>query len=247
MKTCTLYLTSWLLAGVLLLSNHSYATVDIIINQQTFQYSHSPRLDEVLAPVALQQHWYWPGAKLYRLDNPAIEQQRQQLLELLLQLQQQAPTELQAELFALQQQLASWRLGQRVFIPIDYDLARAQQAFNPAFEPGRYKLQLQQRPDTLLFWGALQRPLTLEHLGGAAISAYLNALPRSAVADKSWAVIIQPDGTVVNTGVAAWNHQHLEAMPGAQVFIPFAAGHFNTDFTLLNTKLLALALHRIEQ
>jgi hypothetical protein len=236
-----------LLSAVALCSTSSYATVEITLNNTFYQFENQPRLDEVLAPIALQQSWYWPATSLYRLNNSDIEQLRVALLQQIDELKLHVAPVLQTELTALQLQLKSWQLAERIAITIDYDLARAQAPFNPRFEPGVYKLQLFTRPTTVVFWGAVQKTLTLSHSGATAVAEYLPALQRSAFADNSTVFIIQPNGQIIETGVASWNRQHSEAMPGAQVFIPFASDWFSSDMNKLNKNLLALALHRVAE
>jgi hypothetical protein len=203
-------------------------------------------LDEVLQPVGLTSQWYWPAAKLYRLSVPELEQQRSAVLQLLEQLKRNLPVAVQSELTALQYQLKQWRLAKRVLIAIDYDRARIERSFNPRFEPGHFLLKLQKRPATIQFWGALQNTLTLNHRGVTAVADYVAALSYSELADTSEVYIIQPDGRVIKSGVASWNRQHIEAMPGAQIFVPFSTSWFTSDMRHLNDSLLDLSLHRVE-
>lgn len=221
------------------------ATVNIEINHQHFAFITEPRLAEVLAPVALKQNWYWPATKLYRLNSLEVEQQRTAVLAQLQTLQDTFKPPLQQELAALQLQIKNWQLAKRIVIPVDYDLARVQQPFNPRFQSGSYKLQLVNRPDTVLFWGATVKPVVVTHSGATAVSDYLPSIVRSDFADKSYVYIIQPDGRIIEVGVAAWNQQHIEAMPGAQVYIPFADSWFGADMNSLNKSILELALHRV--
>jgi hypothetical protein len=232
--------------GLLLSPLALNATVMVQINHDHFTYPEPPTLVEVLQPVALTSQWYWPAAKLYRVSAPQLEQQRSAVLQLIEQLKQNAPLAVKSELSALQYQLKQWRLAERVVIPIDYDRARIEVSFNPRFEPGQYLLQLQKRPSTVQFWGALQNSLTVNHRGVTAIADYVAALSYSEFADTSVVYLIQPDGRIEKSGVASWNRQHVEAMPGAQVFIPFASSWFNADMQRLNDSLLALARHRVE-
>ena len=223
------------------------AAVSVEINNSIYTFENNPRLAEALAPVALQQSWYWPASTLSRLNSSRPEQQRQAVIQQLEALQGKAGPALQQQFAALQSQISSWQLAERILIPIDYDLARAKAPFNPRFEPGSYKLQLVARPEQVQFWGAVLRPIAVAHSGATAIAAYLPAVEHSAFADKSVVYLIQPNGSIAEVGVAGWNQQHTEAMPGAEVFIPFATGWFSKDINKLNQDLLALALHRVAQ
>jgi hypothetical protein len=222
------------------------ANVVIQVNARHFEYQSPPSLVDVLEPVALTSRWYWPAAKLYRLSVSTPEKQRTEVLQLLDQIKRDAPTHVESQLNALQFLIKQWRLAERVVIPIDYDRARIEAAFNPRFEPGQYLLQLVKRPQSVQFWGALHNSPTFSHRGGTAIADYVAALSYSDLANLSEVYVIQPDGRIVKSGVASWNRQHVEAMPGAQVFVPFSSTWFGSDMQRLNDSLLALALHRVE-
>ncbi|MAD74868.1 MAG: hypothetical protein CML20_08790 [Rheinheimera sp.] len=236
--------------------------VIVDINNSAYNFEVEPRLSEVLAKKGLEQNWYWPASKLYRLDNTKLnstrlnssllasnspEHLRSTVLQQLETLAASAKPELQTELNALKFQVANWQLAQRILIPIDYDLARAQAPFNPKFDTGVYKLQLMVRPETVQFWGAIEKDVVVPHNGATSISEYLTAIERTAYADASVVYVIQPDGTVIKVGVANWNRQHIEAMPGALVFVPFESEWFSSELEQLNQNLLALVLHRVVQ
>ena len=235
-----------LCCSLLLTSLTLNATVKVQVNQHDLQFDAPPTLVQVLEPVALTNNWYWPAAKLYRLSGLSAEEQRTEVLQLLEQFKQGQPAETAAELSSLQYQLKQWRLAERVIVPIDYDRARIEPSYNPRFEPGQYLLQLVKRPLTVQFWGALTNVLELPHRGGTAIADYVSALSYSKLADSSVVYVIQPNGSVIKSGVAAWNLQHVEAMPGARVFVPFSTSSFSSEAQRLNDSLLALALQRVE-
>jgi hypothetical protein len=171
--------------------------------------------------------------------------QRQQLLQQLQDLIAGANQQLKPGLAALQKELTDWQLGQRIPIRIDYDLARADAALNPRFEPGQYQLLLTERPTGVRFFGAVPYSVTMKHIDATTVQSYLAGLPLLAVADPQYVVVIQPDGRILNAGIQSWNWQHLEVMPGAMVYIPFAAGWFSADFSALNKHIPALAVHRM--
>lgn len=224
---------------------HSAVTVDI--NSSHYQFNANPRLNEVLAPVALQGNWYWPAAALYQLDSDEPEQLRQQLLQQIAELKQHnsADNNLVTTLQSLEQQLASWRLARRIVLPIDYDFSRARPEFNPRFDDGAYLLQLTQRPDSVYLFGALNSAMTVVHRGAAAAADYITSAQLTASANTAELVILQPDGKVQMAGVAYWNPTHIEAMPGAQLFIPLKSELFNSQLEILNQGLLELAIHRV--
>lgn len=236
-----------LVYSALLIAPTVYAAVTVDINGNRYQFDANPRLNEVLAPVALQGNWYWPAAALYQLDSDEPEQLRQQLLQQIAQLKQHnaADSDLVSTLQSLERQLASWRLAKRIAKPIDYDFARVRPNLNPRFDNGAYLLQLKQRPTHVYLFGALNSEMTVTHRGAAPAADYMLAAQPTALADLSELMLLQPDGKVQTVGAAYWNHSHIEAMPGAQVFIPLQSQLFSSQLDILNKRLLELASHRV--
>jgi len=222
------------------------ANVTLHINNQQFDYVDAPSMVEVLSPVAQSADWYWPASKLFRLKTTNLEAERDSLLAQLEQLKVNASDKAKQEITALQYFVRQWQLAERIVIPIDYDRARLESSFNPSFEPGSYLMQLSRRPTTVTFWGALQNSVTLYHKGVTPVAEYLTALTFSEYADRQNVVILQPDGRVQTVGIAAWNNQFSEVMPGATVFVPFSFGIFDAELQQLNERLLALAVNRIK-
>ncbi|WP_240222198.1 capsule biosynthesis GfcC family protein [Rheinheimera hassiensis] len=233
--------------SALLIAPSVYAAVTVDINGNRYQFDTNPRLNEVLAPVALQNNWYWPAAALYQLDSDEPEQLRQLLLQQIVALKQNnvADSDFVTTLQSLERQLASWRLGKRIAMPIDYDFARIRPDLNPRFDNGAYLLQLKQRPASVYLFGAVSSAVAVPHRGAAAASDYLVSVQPTALADLSQLMLLQPDGTAQAVGSTYWNHSHIEAMPGAQVFIPLQSQLFSSQLDKLNKRLLELASHRV--
>ncbi|MFB1034905.1 MAG: hypothetical protein QMC38_06120, partial [Sinobacterium sp.] len=42
--------------------NTVMASVTVAVGKEQYIFTHSPRLIEILAPLANQKNWYWPGA-----------------------------------------------------------------------------------------------------------------------------------------------------------------------------------------
>ncbi|MCS4308797.1 hypothetical protein M2404_003159 [Rheinheimera pacifica] len=236
-----------LVFSALLIAPTVYAAVTVDINGNRRQFDANPRLHEVLAPVALQSNWYWPAAALYQLNSDQPEQLRQQLLQQIAQLKQQnaADSDFFTTMESLERQLASWRLAKRIAMPIDYDLARVRPEFNPRFDNGAYLLQLKQRPASVYLFGALSSEMTVTHRGAAAAADYIISAQPTPLADVAELILLQPNGKVQAAGAAYWNHAHIEAMPGAQVFIPLQSQLFSSQLDILNKRLLELASHRV--
>lgn len=236
-----------LIFSALLIAPAVYGTVTVEINGSHYQFDTNPRLNEVLAPVALQSNWYWPAAALYRLDSSEPEQLRQQVLQQIAQLKQHnaADSDLVTTLQSLERQVAAWRLAKRIAKPIDYDFARVRPDLNPRFDNGVYLLQLKQRPGNVYLFGALNSEMTVTHRGAAPAADYMLSAQPTALANLAELVLLQPDGKVQTAGAAYWNHAHIEAMPGAQVFIPLQSQLFSSQLDILNQRLLELASHRV--
>lgn len=227
------------------------ATVSIQLNNAEFTYAAAPRLNEVLAPVALDRQWYWPAAQLFRVSAGAdssahiAAQTQQQILAKLTALIADAEPELQQALYALAYEIKEWQVAQRILLPIDYDLARINPAFNPRFEPGNYVLRLTERPDQVRIFGAVNSSRNTPHIGALTVEAYLAAVNLNAYADTGKVWVIQPDGQVKAALVHAAANDLVQPMPGAMLFIPFSASWFNKDLAELNTLVLSLAVNRV--
>ncbi len=219
--------------------------VSITLNDKLYVFNERPRLAQVLAPVALLDNWYWPATKVFKLDTPEPEQQRQALLALISRLKMQAKPELAAALGQLATEIAGWQVAQRVSLKVDYDLARISLAHNPRFDAGRYQLMLTARPNSLLVNGALTQPTVVGHVGAGHLAVYLTQLDMSPAADKQRLWLIQPDGAVRQVIVQHWGRERVEAMPGAQLIVPFSSHFFTADLAELNQQLLALAVNRM--
>lgn len=221
------------------------STVTVTLNGQINNYAYSPRLTEVLAPLALTQEWYWPASRLYRIDNTEPEALRKQVLDKLAKLSLEAEKPLQQAFQMLAADIESWHLAKRVAINLDFDLARVNPSANPRFEPGQYHLTLSTRPTQVHIFGAINRTVEVPHLGSALVPQYLSQLQLSPFADRQRVWIMQPDATFNEVLIQAWANQSAQVMPGAVIFIPFAANIFNKDIDRLNTLLLALAVNRV--
>lgn len=236
-----------LLCSGLLLTAAAESAVSVIINDTSYQFATNPRLSEVLAPAALTSVWYWPASALFKLDSNKPEQLRQQLLQQIaeLKLHNATDSDLVFTLQSLERQLVSWRLAQRILLPIDYDFARTRPELNPRFDDGAYLLQLKLRPNHVHIFGAVSSGTRVPHRGAVAAAEYMVSVEPTPLAKVDEVMLVQPDGKVQTVGVSYWNRTHIEAMPGAQIFIPLQSRLFNSQLEILNQRLLELAIHRV--
>lgn len=231
---------------LLLCSSLSQAAVSIDVNGEQRDYPHNPRLAEVLQPYALTQPWYWPAAALYQTDSQRAETLRQQLLQLATEIAQQSDDALLRDSLALlQAQVNQWQLADRVNLALDYDAATIQPALNPRFDNGSYRIVLKRRPVVVYIAGAVKRSFSVPHISAGAVARYVSDGPMIYGADRDRLMVIQPDGRVIAAGIGHWNHEHIEAMPGAQLLVLFAEPLLDGRFARLNALLQQLAAHRI--
>jgi hypothetical protein len=230
--------------------NTVLANVTVVVNQKQYIFAHSPRLVEILTPIAAQQNWYWPGVTLYETDDSQLEVERQLLIDNLTSLIKRYQTEKPDTASALEQlqvSVLSWRLARRFPIKIDYDLARVVAAANPQLPPGKYILDIKSRMHTVQLFGAINKTATLPHLPHADVSEYIISQNLTDLANKDIVTIIQADGRKITAPVAYWNKTHQEVMPGSQIFVPFKQSIFQPELATINQKIINLALNRVQQ
>ena len=219
--------------------------VQVQLNDHIRRYAYTPKLNEVLAPIALQRDWYWPASALYKLQDDKAELERNNILKQLDTLKADADGNFAQTINRVSYFIGSWPLASRITVFLDYDAVRIRPELNLGLDDGSYLLKLHTRPQTVEFWGAVKQVISMPHSGVKTVTDYLPALNLSADADNSYVLIIQPDGAVNRVGVASWNERHVELMPGSSVFIPFASSLFQ-DLTQLNEDIARLARHRVK-
>lgn len=228
--------------------NTAIASVKVTVNQEQYVFAHEPQLVEILAPIANQKNWYWPGAVLYQTDDIQLEEKRQLVinnLSILIKRYQTEKPQTAKSLEQLQTSITEWRLAQRLPTKIDYDLARMVAAANPRLPKGKYILTLTPRPNTVELFGAVNKSGEVSHLDHADISEYMTKKTLSDLATKDTVIIIQADGRLIKSPIANWNKTHQEAMPGSQIFVPFEQSLFKPEFTIINQQIMTLALNRV--
>lgn len=110
---------------------------------------------------------------------------------------------------------------------------------------GRYDLWVSPAPRTVTLMGAVATPGKLAWRPGASIRDYLQGQLRLAGADRNNVTVIDPDGSTVVAPVAYWNARHIEAEPGAVLWVGFDPRAVPDDFTGLNEQIVALLTRRI--
>jgi hypothetical protein len=222
------------------------ANVTIDINQQRFDFTTLPRLNEVLSKVADDQNWYWPAANLFRLDTKKAIKLRSTLVAKLKFMQLSASDEQAERLKSLIEQINNWQLADRIQIQLDYDLVQTNLQFNPRFNEGNYRLELVERPNSFHIVGLIEQATNGQLQPEQCLGDYIHA-HFSSLDNQDYVFIIQPDGHSYKFGIAYWNASCNDIMPGSQVYIPLAESQFFKENTELNEQVIALAKNRILQ
>tara|TARA_R110002167_G_scaffold20405_15_gene74707 strand:- start:5910 stop:6662 length:753 start_codon:yes stop_codon:yes gene_type:complete len=228
----------------ILFSSISSAQVSIQINQHKFDFTASPRLAEVLSPIAYQDNWYWPAARLFRSDTHEALTLRNSVIAKLKFLQLSLNNDSAVLVDELIQQINSWQLADRILINLDYDRAQTNPQLNPQFEQGQYKLDLVTRPTSFTVFGLVRQPVVIDLTDNMCAHNYINSA-FSQLENKDFVYLIAADGRIDKIGIAYWNAGCVDIMPGSQIYLPFNESQFFSDNRELNRQIVELALNRI--
>lgn len=228
----------------ILFSNICSADINININQQNFTFAEPPRLDQVLHNIAYADNWYWPAAKLFRLNTSNAITLRNDVLTKLKFMQLSASDENAVLVGDLIKQIKNWQLADRVIINLDYDRAQTNPQLNPQFEQGQYQIDLVTRPNFFNVFGLVSQTLNISMKKDTCAHEYIAAnLPE--LQNKDSVYLISADGQIDKIGIAYWNAACVDIMPGSQIFVPFDESQFFSDNQDLNNQIARLALNRI--
>ncbi|MFB2684886.1 capsule biosynthesis GfcC family protein [Shewanella mangrovisoli] len=186
---------------------------------------------------------YWVGAALLDIQSTAaLEATRQQILQQLANMGQQADdSHYIAKLSKFAQFLRNIKLGQRISQPLDLDLIRITDAYNPIID-GQFLLVLPPRPTTITVVGAVAQTGVQKWISRTSSKDYLKQAGLLENAENSFVWIIQPDGKAIRQPIAYWNHQSMDIAPGAILFVEFS-GLFD-DYSTLNNNIIELLKNR---
>lgn len=201
-------------------------------------------LSQLVTQPQLNNVW-WQGAAIATLSATLLAQQtQQQVLASLSAWQNRADDERTATIRAVAAQIRSLRIVGRQFVSLEPDTVRTDVHGDRPLE-GRYDLWLSPAPHTVTLMGAVETPAKLAWRPGASIRDYLQGQPRLAGAEKNNVTVIDPDGSTVVAPVAYWNARHIEAAPGAVLWVGFDPREVPDDFTGLNEQIVTLLTRRI--
>ena len=186
---------------------------------------------------------YWLGAALLDTNNTAeLEVTRKQVLQQLADMGEQVDnSQYIAKLAKFAQFLRNIKLGQRVNQPLDLDLVRITDAYNPVID-GDFLLVLPPRPTTVTVVGAVAQIGEQAWQSRASSKDYLKHAGLLDNAEDSFVWIIQPDGNAIKQPIAYWNHQAQDIAPGAILFVEFS--ELFADHAELNNNIIELLKNR---
>lgn len=235
-----------LLLAVALPANVS-AAVNILINDTRYEYTQPVRLDQVLAPVAAQSRWYWPASALFDVNQQdAIALKYTVLAQIeALSADYHNDSEFLAGLNSLREQVKSWTISHRVRIPIDYDAIRLNVSLNREMLAGSYRLILTTRPQKVQVISAFGAYREALYKPQRTAADYAEQFALHSQLDKDWAYVISPDGFVRKIGIAYWNKEAIQIMPGSQIYFPLNTSILNSDIEALNRNIAKLAANRV--
>lgn len=221
--------------------------VTIVINKQTYQFDRPIRLASALSIVADSGDWYWPTAAAFNLNDPTAENTKEAVLSeiqgLLAQFDSASKTH--KTLQNLHDQISSWTVSTRIDMPVSYNRARLFFEENPMFQPGKYWLRLNGRPNVVHFSGVVVQPGAYQHQSDTSIYSASHLIKKEKDVDRSYVYVISPMGHVDKKGIAYWNRDYAQIMPGSQVYVPISSELFSNKLKELNERIAALAVHRV--
>lgn len=246
MKRYSMVLAIFAIAYSSLISASSNV-VTVRINQQTYQFDRPIRLASALSIVADNGDWYWPSAAAFNLSDPQAERDKVSVLDEIQQIMAgfDADSDTYKTLKNLHQQISSWTVSTRIDIPISYNRARLFYEENPMLQSGEYWLRLNGRPNVVHFSGVVLKPGAYQHKSDTSIYTAVHSIKKAKDVNRSYVYIIDPTGKIEKKGIAYWNLDFAQLMPGSQVYIPISSALFSNKLEELNERIAALAVHRV--
>ncbi|MGF1843516.1 capsule biosynthesis GfcC family protein [Vibrio clamense] len=239
--------------------NRENTTVSMTLQGIGLEYDQSVRLDRVLSDALNQLYFdqesvvqeyaaqtassYSPYPEGYKLFNLDKQSQADALFNSVVQQLEALSSDIdyQQNAAMLLQQLKQVSFAYREDINLDLDTIRLDPSLNPSL-PGSYALELNSRPDTVLFFGLVeqtQQPFS----ASKQLGDYIQQTALLAQSNNSDAWVISPDGRTQKVGFAYWNNQHMNLMPGSTVFIGFNSSGlsvFDNDLKKLEQDIVTL-------
>lgn len=241
------YLTTLFLLFSVVFSFSVCAKVTVVINTKAYEFEQPIRLSNVLSIVENNGEWYWPTSAVYDLTDSTAEREKEAVLSHLRKLLDvhRNDLDMHATLESLYTQISDWTVATRRIMPVSYNRARLIFADNPMFQEGRYLIRLSSRPNVVHFSGVVTKPGAYEHKSNTSLFTLHSGVKSTPNADNSFVYVVTPDGAVSKHGIAYWNIDFTQLMPGSHIVVPLSTGLFDSTLDTLNARIAALAVHRI--
>jgi hypothetical protein len=241
------YLTTSLLLLSFIFSLSVSAKVTVIINTTAYEFEQPIRLSNVLSIVENNGEWYWPTSAVYDLTDSTAEREKEAVLSHLRKLlgAYSDNVDMRNTLESLYTQISNWTVATRKVMPVSYNRARLIFADNPMFKEGRYLIRLSGRPNVVHFSGVVAKPGAYEHKSNTSLFTLHSGVKSTPNADNSFVYVVAPGGTISKRGIAYWNIDFTQLMPGSHIVAPLSTGLFDSTLDTLNARIAALAVHRI--
>ncbi|MCC5862857.1 MAG: capsule biosynthesis GfcC family protein [Gammaproteobacteria bacterium] len=206
------------------------------------------RLSEVVSRATADGDAWWPGLRLYRSSATAQDAAHAARTRLIEQLEAFAEAAEQRDdgpraqaARALIDTLPPAPPGEMLSVVLDLDRLRVTPSLDVLLPPGEYRLLRASRPETLSLAGMAVHPGERGYVPGRTVAAYLASEPLAAGAERDHVWLVQPEGTLRQVAVAAWNREFALPRPGATVVVGLAGRAWRRgELAPLNEALAAL-------
>lgn len=250
MKIINIFLIS------ILLTNPAWADATISIwwkgkPVKDLYYAKQITLSSALSdPAILSYDSYWPVGQI---STPArqqeLEHQRQVLLADLTVLSKMwsdmGEPSLASTTLQLLQQLQQLELTGRFDVSVDPDVNQARAGVDAPILKGHYQLYLAPRHPEVQIAGLVKQIGGAPLLPGAGLREYWKRKDILEGGDPAGVYLVSPSGKYDWFPVAIWNERHVEAMPGATLFVGFSPDVLPKQYQNLNERILTLFANRM--
>lgn len=194
-----------------------------VANPGSFSFEPGARLNDAAAKAKVSSQAWFLGAALLR--QSAMESQTRLKAGLLFELgvnevhaQASNNPALAAWLDQMRSMVANMPVTGRVVAEMN-PLQQLLISNNSPLETGDH-LRYPLRPRHVRVNGAVESECMLEHDPNMQLTDYLKQCPRAVMADRSYAYVIQPNGTSDQYGIAHWNQERVNVAVGAIIYVP---------------------------
>lgn len=221
----------------------SVTVAGAVLNPGTFELPRGARLSDASVAAQVSSRAWFLGAALLR--SAQLEPQHRLKAGLLFDIQAS-----QVDALA-RSDMAAFSLLARLYAAVEAMpvTGRVPAKLNPLQQlllPNNTLLQdgdrilYPHRPGHVRITGAVQDDCTLDFDPALKLTDYLEQCPAHKVADKSYAHVIQPDGTHQQYGIAAWNQQPAPVAVGAVIYLPLDRRHLADSSESVNNDFAAM-------